>query len=70
MRFVNNSMDSIDDTIKNDVKKMLNSYEDRLLKDHEHRVLQGVLSTDFHVLENMEIEESRRKESIKILREN
>lgn len=48
-------MDSIDDAMKIDVKKMLNSYEDRTLKDREHRILQGVLSTDFHVLENIEI---------------
>ena len=46
-------MESIDDTMKIDVKKLLKSYEDRLLKDREHRVLQGVLSKDFHVLENI-----------------
>ena len=43
---------------------MLGGYEDRQLSDNEFRILQGVLSSDFHTLELMKyIEEEQKKEA-------
>ena len=46
---------------KHEMRIMLNGYEDRQLNDNEHRILQGVLSSDFHALELMKyVEESHK----------
>ena len=45
---------------------MLNGYEDRQLTDNEFRILQGVLSTDFHALELLKYikEEQTKKQTV------
>ena len=52
-------------TQKHEMRIMLNSYEDKQLTDNQHRILQGVLSSDFHALESMKyIEEEELKKEI------